>query len=165
MAELRALAAELGLLHPRTLLQSGNLVFGASPAQAGDLAGRLPGAIAARFGVETPVILRRLDELEETIAANPFPGPVREDPGRLLVAFLSKPPEPTAVEGLRGMALGGERVEARGRELFIHYPSGAGASRLTQAVIDRRLEVAGTARNWNTVLALAALAADVATAF
>jgi uncharacterized protein (DUF1697 family) len=38
------------------------------------------------------------------------------------------------------------------------YPEGQGNSKLTNALIERKLGVAGTARNWNTVLKLAALA-------
>jgi uncharacterized protein (DUF1697 family) len=37
------------------------------------------------------------------------------------------------------------------------YPDGIGASRLTTALIERTLGTAGTGRNWNTVLKLAAL--------
>jgi len=38
------------------------------------------------------------------------------------------------------------------------YPDGIGRSRLTSAVIENKLGTRGTARNWNTVLKLAALA-------
>jgi uncharacterized protein (DUF1697 family) len=166
MAALRAMAAEdLGLLAPRTLLQSGNLVFGAAAGDGETIAGRLSGAIAARFGVETPVILRSLSDIHAVIAANPFPGAASHHPDRLLVAFLSAAPSAEGVERLRAAARDGEGLEARGSDLFLHYPAGAGASRLTQAVIDRRLGVTGTARNWNTVTALAQLAAELSAGF
>ena len=35
------------------------------------------------------------------------------------------------------------------------YPDGQGNSKLTNAVIERKLGTSGTARNWNTVLKLA----------
>ena len=49
-------------------------------------------------------------------------------------------------------------MRARGREAYIVYPDGMGRSRLTATVIDRALKTSGTARNWNTVRKLAALA-------
>jgi uncharacterized protein (DUF1697 family) len=42
--------------------------------------------------------------------------------------------------------------------LYVVYPDGIGPSKLTGGVIDRALATRGTARNWNTVLKLAALA-------
>jgi len=162
MADLRALAAELGLLHPQTLLQSGNLVFGAAADDLPTLSARLSTAIQARMVVETPVILRTLDELAAAVAANAFGEAALGDPGRLHVAFLSGAPRPDDVLALGDLARGGERIAAGGRELFIHYPAGAGDSRLTQSVIDRRLGLVGTARNWNTVTALLAAVRDLA---
>jgi uncharacterized protein (DUF1697 family) len=157
MAELREAASELGFVRPQTLLQSGNLVFGA-PGESDELARRLREAITARFGVDTPVILRTAQALAAAVAANPMPAAARDDPAHLLVAFLSAAPSAQAVASLADLARGGEAVEARGRDLYIHYRAGVAGSRLTQPVIDRRLEVTGTARNWNTVIGLDALA-------
>jgi uncharacterized protein (DUF1697 family) len=56
---------------------------------------------------------------------------------------------------LRAWIPGREAIEAQGRELYITYPDGIGDSKLTNAVIERRLGVRGTARNWNTVTKLA----------
>jgi uncharacterized protein (DUF1697 family) len=166
MAALRAMAAEdLGLRDPRTLLQSGNLVFGAAVGEGETIAGRLAGAVATRFGVETPVIVRSLSDIQAVIAAGPFAEAALQHPDRVLVAFLSAAPSAEGVESLRAAARDGEAVAARGRELFVHYPAGAGASRLTQPIIDRRLGVTGTARNWNTVTALAQLAAELSAGF
>jgi uncharacterized protein (DUF1697 family) len=47
-------------------------------------------------------------------------------------------------------------VKAQGRQAYIIYPDGIGHSRVTGALIDRKLGTAGTGRNWNTVLKLAA---------
>jgi len=43
-----------------------------------------------------------------------------------------------------------------GRQAYIIYTDGIGRSRLTPAIIDAKLGQRGTARNWNTVLKLAA---------
>ena len=47
-------------------------------------------------------------------------------------------------------------MRANGRELYIVYPDGIGRSKLTNQLIERMLGTRGTARNWNTVLKLAA---------
>ena len=69
-------------------------------------------------------------------------------------------PDPAGLRELRSWIPGRETIEAVGRELYIAYPDGIGASKLTGAVIERRLKTRGTARNWNTVTKLAALLAD-----
>ena len=49
------------------------------------------------------------------------------------------------------------RLRAHGQQAYIVYPDGIGTSKLTNALIETHLGSAGTARNWNTVLKLAAL--------
>jgi len=49
-------------------------------------------------------------------------------------------------------------VHGDGQQAYIVYPDGIGRSRLTAALIERKLATRGTARNWNTVMKLAALA-------
>jgi uncharacterized protein (DUF1697 family) len=51
-------------------------------------------------------------------------------------------------------------INADGRHLYIVYPAGIGKSRLTNVLIEKKLGIRGTARNWNTVLKLAALAGE-----
>ncbi len=71
---------------------------------------------------------------------------------------LKTPPDPSTFPALRAAIKGPERVELSGRHAWLVYPDGVGRSKLTNTVIERRLGVRGTARNWNTVLKLAALA-------
>jgi uncharacterized protein (DUF1697 family) len=49
-------------------------------------------------------------------------------------------------------------VRDDGRQAYIVYPNGIVRSRLTNALLERNLATRGTARNWNTVMKLAALA-------
>jgi len=45
-------------------------------------------------------------------------------------------------------------ARGKGRELYLYYPDGQGTSKLTNALIERKLGTSGTARNWNTTLKL-----------
>ena len=47
-----------------------------------------------------------------------------------------------------------------GREVYLHCPHGYGRSKLNNAYLERRLGVAATTRNWNTVTTLCDLASD-----
>ena len=39
----------------------------------------------------------------------------------------------------------------RGREVYLHCPSGYGETKLSNAVFEKALAVKATTRNWNTV--------------
>ena len=158
MADLRAVAARAGLGAPRTLLQSGNLVFSAEEAKGAALERRLEAAIAAELGLTLDVVVRTADAWSDMVAANPFPAEAARDPARLAVLALKTAPDPAAGARLRAAIRGPETARVIGREAFVIYPDGMGQSRLTPAIIDRALGVRGTARNWNTVLKVAAMA-------
>jgi len=71
--------------------------------------------------------------------------------------FLSAVPDAAAQAALRKWHKDKELkelLELRGPEIYLYYPDGVGRSKLTGAVIESKLDAAGTARNWNTLLKL-----------
>jgi uncharacterized protein (DUF1697 family) len=159
MAELKAMATDLALGRPRTLLNSGNLVFDAEGPDA-DLEALLERETTARMGVTTDFMVRGLDDWRRIIAANPYPDEARNDPGHLLLLALKGAPGEVELEALRAAYPGRERLALIGRELYAVYPDGVGQSKLTVALMVRKLGHQLTGRNWNTVLKLEALAAS-----
>lgn len=157
MADLRAMAAELGLGEPRTLLQSGNLVFTSKDKPAA-LETLLERETARRLGLTTAYLVRSAREWDAIVAANPFPKEAKSDPSHLVAMPLKEAPPAAAVKALQEAIKGPEIVRLEGRTLYATYPAGIGTSKLTIAVIEKKLATVGTGRNWNTVLKLAALA-------
>ena len=160
MSDLRELMAALGLENARTLLQSGNVVFRSSVASTSKIERLLEEAAAKRLGLTLVFFVRSAAEWARVIAANPFPDEAKNDPARLVAVILKDAPRRAAVAALQKAIKGREVVRAKGREAFIIYPDGQGRSKLTMALIERHLGSAGTARNWNTVLKLAAAAGE-----
>jgi len=159
MSDLRQLVSDLGLVDPRTLLQTGNLVFRSPNAVDSELEALLEAETEKRLGLRTDFLVRGVDEWTTAVARIPFPQQAQEDPSHLVLVFLKSAPFSESVRALDSLS-GPERVSAWGRQLFATYPDGIGRSRLTMSVIERQLGLRGTARNWNTVLKLAALAQD-----
>jgi uncharacterized protein (DUF1697 family) len=159
MSVLRDYAAALGLAEPRTLLQSGNLVFRSSGKKPAELEKLLEREAEKRLGVITEFIVRSSKELTSIIANNPFPAAAQRDPARLLVMFLKDEPPADAIAALRKAIVGRESIAAGARQLYIIYPDGMGRSKLTTSLIEKRLATRGTGRNWNTVVKLATAAA------
>jgi uncharacterized protein (DUF1697 family) len=161
MAELRAHCAALGWLDVRSYIQSGNLVFTAAGPAAG-LERDLERALQDRFGLSVPVIIRTRDAWSGYVAGNPFRDAIGIDAHRTMLVLSKQPPRDGALEALHQRAVGGEAVAEGGGCLWIHYPAGAGASKLAPGRLDRLLGSPVTTRNWRTVLMIDGLAADIA---
>jgi len=164
MASLRALLEELRFSEVRSLLQSGNLVFDDDRRTPAELERLLEEATMKKLGVRTDYFVRTSRDWSKLVAANPFPREAREDPGHLLVVCLKKAPSASDVKSLQAAIRGREIVRAEGRQAYIVYPDGVGRSKLTAALIEKKLGARGTARNWNTVLKLAAVVVPTASA-
>lgn len=155
MSDLRAFATELGLEDVSTLLQSGNLVFRGGSRKGAALEQFLEAEAAKRLRLETKFIVRTAAQWTSVLKANPFPEEAKKDPSHLLVMFLKTAPKAAAVKSLEAAIQGRETVRARGQEVYLVYPDGIGRSRLTNALIEKKLGTRGTGRNWNTVMKLA----------
>lgn len=151
MADLRALCAELGWIRIETFIQTGNIVFEAEEA---DPAAALEAGIAVRFGLQIAVAVRTAAQWRALVAANPFPDAADAEPARLMVTVPKHALAGDAADALRERAGCGERVAEAAGALFIHYPGGAGRSKLMPGLIDRLAGTPCTSRNWRTVLAL-----------
>jgi uncharacterized protein (DUF1697 family) len=157
MADLRALLGEAGHGDVRTLLASGNVVL-TSDLEPDALRRDVEERMAARFGMEVPVVVRTRDELAAVVADHPLRD-VADEPRRLQVTFLSEPVDATAVRELEALAVAPEALVVRGRELHTWHPDGIGRSALALALTRRPARgVVATSRNWATVTKLLALA-------
>ncbi|MGI8704440.1 MAG: DUF1697 domain-containing protein [Sphingomicrobium sp.] len=150
MAELRAIADELGFENARTYIASGNLIFSSRKGEAA-VREMLEKRIAAHMGKPVPVIVRTAAEIREVLDANPF----RDAPGRrVLATFLPEPPPANALEA--ALWRDGERLALGKREIYVDY-CGTLLGR-SKMVIPAAAK--GTARNMNTVAKLAELARE-----
>jgi len=156
MSDLRDALGALGMREPRSLLNSGNLVFGAE-ANATALETLLEREFAKRLGLQTKVFVRSARDWKRAIAANPFIDEAKDDPSHLIVMFLKAKPAARTFAALGKAITGPERILPGGTQAYITYPDGIAGSRLTNALIDAKLGTPGTGRNWNTVLKLNAL--------
>lgn len=157
MSELRSLIESLGCVDVVTYIQSGNAVF-ATELKPEAAARAIEQGIEKEFGLTVRTLVRTPAEIAAIAAANPFLG--RDDPAKLHVVFLDTAPTRAAVAVLDPDRSPGDEFAVSGREIFVHYPNGQGRSKLTLDWFERELAVAGTARNWNTLLKLQELAAE-----
>ena len=158
MADLREMVAALGFTDVQTLLQSGNLIFRGAATAPQTVERQLEAALEKRLGMNVEFHIRTAAEWHEIVAANPFPAAAKKDPAHLLVSCFKAPLDPANVKALEAAITGPETLRAIGRHLYMVFPDGVGNSKAGR-LADAKLKARGTARNWNTVTKLAALAA------
>jgi uncharacterized protein (DUF1697 family) len=158
MSDLRDMVTELGFSDAQTLLQSGNLVFRGDGRKGAALEQRLETEAAKRLGLQADFLVRSADEWKDVVARNPFPKEGERDPSHLVVMFLKSAVDPKNVSAAQAAIAGRETIRADGRQAYVVYPDGIGRSRVSNVFLEGKLGIRGTARNWNTVLKLAALA-------
>ena len=151
MTDLKAVADGLGLGQARTYIASGNLLFTSAHGER-EAKAKLEAALTKHMGKPVGVMVRTAAEIAAAGKVNPF----ASEPGNKVVAiFLDDAPPKNATEVAKNVT--DERMALGRREIYVHYPSGQGESKL-------RIPAAanGTARNMNTVLKLAELAEEMA---
>ncbi|MGW1676082.1 DUF1697 domain-containing protein [Saccharopolyspora sp. NPDC002376] len=154
MADLRAAISALGGRDVTTYLRSGNVVFTTAQEDPQVVEQEVRAQLAAELGLDTTVMVRTAAEITAVAEGHPF-AEQEDDPAKLHVAFLAAEPDAERAAAMDLPAGAPEQVLLRGRELYLHYPAGAGRSKVTSAYLQRHLGVELTARNWRTVTALA----------
>jgi uncharacterized protein (DUF1697 family) len=155
MADLRALMLKLGYGDPRTLLNSGNVVFDAGREAPGKVAARIEQGMAAKLKVSARVTVLTAADFATVVEENPLGG-VADNPSRLLVAFLADPADAKRLQPLARQAWKPEALGLGSRAAYLWCPAGMIKSPLAEAV-GRVLGEATTTRNWATVTKIQAL--------
>jgi len=153
MADLRRVMTDLGYSDVVTLLNSGNAVFSAPAAAVRRAAADIEAAVAAELAVTCSVVVRTAAELVAALAGDPL-GDVATDPARHLVGFLSAEPDAAAAAWLADLEVAPDQIRLVGRHVYLWTPSGVLSGPLSKAPWERKLKVAVTSRNVNTVAKL-----------
>jgi uncharacterized protein (DUF1697 family) len=153
MADLKAMAAELGFGDPRTWVATGNLIFEADDAPLPVIESRLEAAFRARFGKHADIILRTAQDWRRLAAKNPFPQGNGADIG---IRVMRKPLGPDALAMLGRFASPGIALALADGDLWIDFSGKPSETKLLSHLTTKKLGV-GTLRNANTVNALAAM--------
>ncbi|GAB3210762.1 DUF1697 domain-containing protein [Marinactinospora thermotolerans] len=156
MAALRELVGRLGYTRVSTLLQSGNVVFDAAEGDREAVGAAVEARIATELGLAVDVMVRTVEDLRGIVAGLPFPDATA---ATCAVAFLRGPVDKAALAGLAPGSFAPEEMAVGERELYLRLPAGLGRARLP-GLVQRRLGVPMTIRNWSTTERLLALAEE-----
>jgi uncharacterized protein (DUF1697 family) len=153
MADLKAMAAELGFRDVRSWVATGNLIFEGEDAPLAAVESQLETAFRARFGKHVDIIARTDGAWKRLAAQNPFPNGNGADIG---IRVMRKPLGPDALSMLRGIAAPGIALALSDGDLWIDFGGKPSETKLLSHLTTKKLGI-GTLRNANTVKALAAM--------
>ncbi|HEX9981070.1 MAG TPA: DUF1697 domain-containing protein [Flavobacterium sp.] len=152
MEDLRKLLENEGFENVRTYIQSGNVIFDNASSAKEELAQQISGAIKRQYGFEVTVVMADKRLLKRTVVENPFLE--NAESKQLYVAFLSEIPAAENIEKMSQAAIAPDEAIIIDDVMYLKYAVGAGQSKLTNSLIENRLKVKATSRNWNTTLKL-----------
>ena len=154
MRDLVGILEGMGCEKVKTYIQSGNAVFKAEKKQIKKIAEKLKSKILESHGFKPKVLLTGITELEGAIKNNPF----KTFEGKSLHFYFleSIPPKPN-LDKLENEKSNSEAFKLDKNIFYLYAPDGIGRSKLA-AKVEQALGVPATARNWNTVSKLIAMA-------
>lgn len=153
MAELRDTLSKAGLKNVQTYIQSGNIVFETSENKvvAENL---IQKTILDQFGFEIPVLVKTRIEIKTIFDGSPFDS---EKKLKSYFIIFNKIPELDNLKVTQQIILENEEVIVTANALYLYSTLGMGKSKFNMKTFERKLNVTGTSRNYNTMLKLLSL--------
>ena len=147
MSELRVALAHAGFADVQTYIQSGNVI--AKSALDATATGQLVHEVIAReIGADITVMTRTPHQLAAILAGNPF---VTADTSKLYFSMLAARPAPDLLKALLATDFAPDRVAVVGDTIYSLFATQYSDSKFNNNYFERKLKVAATTRNFNTM--------------
>ncbi len=153
MNDLKSLFEYLGFEEVQTYIQSGNVIFKSTNISNTEIEEKIEKRIKDYFDFDVPVIVRSIEDLENTITKNPFYNN-ETDVTKLHLTFLKKLPSKENIEQIKLISHPPDTFEIINTDVFIRCEGKYHQSKLSNNFFENKLLVNATTRNWKTVLKL-----------
>ena len=161
MADLKKMFEKLGFKNVSTYIQSGNLFFQYRDEKPEALEQMIRKEIQAGFDMDVPVIILTPDKLARITEINPFKDDPAKEKAYLHVTFLQTKPEDYNKESVITKKTGKEEIAFTDEAVYLYCPYGYGNSKLNNHLLESKLKVTATTRNWKTTLKLLELVQSI----
>ena len=151
MAELRELCDGLKFEEVKTYIQSGNVVFKSELQNTSELEALISKAILKSFGFEVPVIVKTTSQLHDILNDNPFESEdeiIRKQVYFVLLNEVSKVEELTT---FKAESYENEEFLISDNCIYLKCKVGYGKAKLNNNLIERKLKILATTRNYRTM--------------
>jgi len=155
MTDLKQLFLNLGFQNIKTYIQSGNVLFHSDEKDISYLEKNIKSAIKKNFDYDIKVLVITKKIIQSAFTSNPFLKNKTPDITKLCVTFLSENPTADGLLQLEEVASKGEdEFKLKDNFLYLHCPTSFAKTKLTNNLIERKLKVNATSRNWKTITKL-----------
>ena len=156
MSDLKSMFESLGFKNVVSYINSGNLAFDAVKTTEEKLVSKIEKQIKASLGLDIQVMVRQQDAIAGVIENNPFKGKYETHKQMHVLFMKDEIPNDKRDEAL-GWQTDEERIAIKGREIYALLLGGVAESLIGRGLLERKLKIPMTARNWRTVEKLAEL--------
>jgi uncharacterized protein (DUF1697 family) len=158
MAKLREVLNVTGLHEVRTYIQSGNIVFKSPEKSVGELEQIIKKTIEDSFGFRVPTLVKSLDEVQKIIDDNPFTTSEYLESNSVYFTLLFDVPSGEQIRSFESVTYPNEEFKISDSCVYLLCKKGYGNAKLNNNLIERKLRVTATARNYRTMQKLLVLA-------
>ncbi|MEO9892121.1 DUF1697 domain-containing protein [Aurantibacter sp.] len=158
MAELRKIIENIGFEDVKTYIQSGNIILKSTIKDPKEVASKVRNEIFASFGFDVYVLVKKYDELKLIFDNNPFTSPIDIENKKVYFALLEKEPKLEIIDEFRALKFVNDQFLVKNDCVYLNYLNGAGKAKLTNNLIERKLKVSATSRNYRTMIKLLEMA-------
>jgi len=151
MAELKSLYESLNFENVSTYIQSGNVVFESSLDNKA-LKTTIETAIEKHFKFDVPVLILNPNQLIDAAKNLPFTTiDIEQEGSKIILFFLSNTISAQQGNSLQAYLTNSEQLVIGDGVIYLYCPAGLGKSKLTNKLIETKLQLTSTARNMKTV--------------
>jgi uncharacterized protein (DUF1697 family) len=153
MQQLKQELTTKGFSNVKTHLNSGNLIVTTvlNPSQS---ASEIAGVIKTQCNSDVEVFIKTRQEMERILEKDPFKPEEAPEASKKIVFLLSH----KIIEADFSKVIESRKFEEKwhisGDVMYVYYPNGSGTSKFTINLVERKMKIKATGRNWNTVSAI-----------
>jgi uncharacterized protein (DUF1697 family) len=151
MADLQNLLGNAGFQNVKTYIQSGNIVFESDIINPDEIAKLIQNSIHDKFGFEVPVLVKNAEELRSIIDANPYNKLEELEQKRLYFVLFLEVPNSKLVDAFKKEIYPNEEYTILKDCLYLKCNKGYGNAKLNNNLIERKLKIIATTRNYRTM--------------
>lgn len=151
MKDLTVLLEKNSFKNVLTYIQSGNVLFESAVKSTKELEKNIAELILKKYKFDVEVLVIDEKYLKSVIAKNPFPKRADFDEKKMYVSFLSEKPNKDKLGELAKITSGADQWIYENLQLYFYCPDGYGKTKFSNNLVENKLKLVATTRNWNTV--------------
>lgn len=156
MNVLKQLCVDLGLHNVQTYIQSGNIIYQSVEVDSSILSKKIQDKILSTLNLTVPILTLDIDQFEEILAQHPFTK--EEELAQLYLTFIDGTPQQEGINSLEEKKDTLELLHTTESAVYLVTNIGYGKTKINNTLIENKLKVTATTRNYKTCLQIKALA-------